>query len=261
MNRKPSVVFRLSALGCLVLLLLVGLTALAKKKMSAPKKLLVVTVTKGFRHTSIPTAEKVLQALGEGSGAFTVDYARTDEDLTAKMSAQALANYDGVVFASTTGDLPLPDRDAFLNWIRAGHAFIGVHAATDTFHNYAPYIEMINGEFKAHGPQLKVQTMNRDAKHPAMSGWGETRDVFDEIYTFKNFSPEKVHLLMSLDKNPNQKDPEYNQAGLFPLAWTREYGKGRVFYTALGHREDVLESDYYKAHLLGGIQWALGQKK
>lgn len=261
MNRKPSFVFRLSALSCLALLLFVSATALAKKKAAAPKKLLVVTVTKGFRHTSIPTAEKVIQQLGEQSGAFTVDFARTDEDIAAKMTAQALANYDGVIFASTTGDLPLPDRDAFINWIKAGHAFIGVHAATDTFHNYAPFIEMINGEFKAHGPQLKVQTINRDPKHPAMKEWGATRDVYDEIYTFKNFTPEKVQLLMSLDKNPNQKDPQYNQAGLYPLAWTRLYGKGRLFYTALGHREDVLESDYYKAHLLGGIQWALGQKK
>lgn len=247
-------------LYCFVCLLCLSACAVSARQAAAPKKLLVVTVTKGFRHSSIPTAEKMLQQLGADSKLFTVDYARSDEELAAKMTTQALAAYDGVIFASTTGDLPLPDRDGFLNWIKAGHAFIGIHAAADTFHNYAPFIEMINGEFKAHGPQIKVLTLNRDAKHPAMKDWGASREVFDEIYVYKNHDPAKVDLLMWLDKNPNEKDPQFNQPGSFPLAWSRTYGKGRVFYTALGHREDVLEADYYKTHLLGGIKWALGTK-
>src|ERR1051325_7903840 len=81
---------------------------------AAPKKLLVVTVTKGFRHSSIPTAEKILAEIGERSGVYTVDYVRTDEDMAQKMTLAALKNYDGVVFANTTGgkgqqggDLPL----------------------------------------------------------------------------------------------------------------------------------------------------------
>ncbi|MEJ7713639.1 MAG: ThuA domain-containing protein [Pyrinomonadaceae bacterium] len=148
-----------------------------------------------------------------------------------------------------------------MNWIKAGHAFIGVHAAADTFHGYPAFIEMINGEFKAHGPQIKVLTLNRDAKHPAMKSWGATREVFDEIYVYKNHDPSRVDLLMCLDKNPNEKDPQFNQPGSYPLAWSRSYGKGRVFYTALGHREDVLEADYFKTHLLGGIEWALGIRK
>src|SRR2546428_265130 len=82
---------------------------------SSPKKLLVVTVTKGYRHQSIPTAERLLERLGSESSAYTVDFARTDADLATKMTPAALAGYDGVAFASTTGDLPLPDRDAFLS--------------------------------------------------------------------------------------------------------------------------------------------------
>ncbi len=226
-----------------------------------PKKLLVVTVTKGFRHQSIPTAEKVLQALGEQSRDFTVDYVHTDEEMATKMTPAALKEYDGVVFASTTGDLPLPDREGFLDWIRAGHAFIGIHAATDTFHNYPPYIEMINGEFKTHGPQVSVDCITEDAKHPATKGLPNPKTVFDEIYVLKNFDRNKVHMLLSLDKNPDKKDPNYNKPEYHPIAWTRMYGKGRVFYTALGHREDVLEADWYKQHLLGGIRWSLNQAK
>src|SRR5881409_1706977 len=103
---------------------------------AAPKKLLVVTVTKGFRHSSIPTAEKVLGELAEKSGAFTVDYVRNDEDMAQKMTTAALKNYDGVIFANTTGELPLPDKDAFIEWIKSGKAFIGMHSASDTFHPY-----------------------------------------------------------------------------------------------------------------------------
>src|SRR5437867_1141102 len=80
-----------------------------------PKKMLVVTVTKGFRHSSIATAEKVLGELGSKSGAFTVDYVRNDEEMKEKMTAAALKQYDGVIFANTTGDLPLPDKQAFLD--------------------------------------------------------------------------------------------------------------------------------------------------
>lgn len=220
------------------------------------KKLLVVTVTKGFRHSSIPTVERILQQLGEQSRSYTVDYARTDEELAAKTTAQALASYDGVVFASTTGELPLADRDAFLNWIKAGHAFVGIHAAADTFHKFPPFIEMIGGEFKTHGPQSTVQCLIEDAAHPATKSLGKSFSVHDEIYQFKNFNQANVRTLLALDKHPNTSEPGY-----YPIAWGRMYGKGRVFYTALGHREDVLQAEWYGRHLLGGMQWALGEAK
>ncbi|MEK7724925.1 MAG: ThuA domain-containing protein [Acidobacteriota bacterium] len=223
-----------------------------------PNKLLVVTVTKGYKHQSIPVLEKVIEDLGKINNKYTVDFARTDKDLAMKMNAAGLQDYDGVVFASTTGDLPLPDKEAFLKWIKAGNAFIGIHSATDTFHNFQPFIEMIGGEFSAHGPQLKVSLISQDIKHPATKHLSKTTELFDEIYVFKSFVRENVQVLLSLDKNPNQKDKEdFNKPGFYPIAWCRRYGKGRVFYTALGHREDVIESEIFKKHLLGGINWSL----
>src|SRR6266700_8165267 len=184
---------------------------------AAPKKLLVVTVTKGFRHSSIPTAEKILAELGEKSGAFTVDYVRTDEEMAQKMTAAALKNYDGVIFANTTGgkgqkggDLPLPDKQAFLDWIKSGKAFIGMHSATDTFRGYTPldpYVEMIGAEFQTHHDQAEVDCINQDPKHPACRDLGPTFHVKDEIYLLKNFERSKVHGLLRLDKHPNEKTP------------------------------------------------------
>src|SRR2546430_2507088 len=122
---------------------------------ATPKKVLVVTVTHGFRHSSIPTAEKVLGELAQKSGAFTVDYVRTDEEMAQKMTVAALKKYDGVIFANTTGNLPLPEKQAFLDWTKSGKGFIGMHSATDTFRGHKPldpYVEMIWGEFKHHDP-------------------------------------------------------------------------------------------------------------
>jgi uncharacterized protein len=246
-------------LSCLLIIILFGtlIDQVEAKSKNREKKILVVTVTKGFRHKSIPTAEKMIEELGKTSKAFSVDYVRTDEEMAAKMTPQALNSYDGVIFASTSGNLPLPDRDAFLNWIKAGHAFIGIHAASDTFGKgvYPSYIDMIGGEFDKHGPQVEVECVVEDRKHPATKSLGKSFKVFDEIYQFKNYERSKVHMLLSLDKHPNDKTPGY-----YPIAWCRMFGKGRVFYTALGHRDDVLQAEWFKAHLLGGIQWTLKSK-
>jgi uncharacterized protein len=260
----------------------------------APKKVLVVTTTKGFRHSSIPTAEKVIAELAADSKAFTVDYARVEpadpqfkgpdgkpdkqkvnaaieKVLAEKMSPEALKTYDGVIFANTTGDLPIPNKEAFLEWIKSGKAFVGMHAATDTFPNFPAYIEMIGGQFQWHGAQVEVDTINGEQECPMCRHLGDTWKVFDEIYLFKNFDPNRVHMLLSLDKHPNDKTP-----GQFPISWCRNYGKGRVFYTALGHREDVWDANTppnferknpaevakaYQAHILGGIKWTLGLEK
>src|SRR5438876_6107315 len=242
--------------------------------LAAQKKLLVVTVTKGFRHSSIATAEKVLGELSQKSGAFTLDYVRNDEEMAQKMTADALKTYDGVIFANTTGDLPLPDKQAFLDWIKSGKAFIGMHSATDTFRGHKPldpYVEMIGGEFQHHDKQAEVDCINQDPEHPACDHLGPTFHLKDEIYLLNGFERNKVHGLLTLDQHPNDKTP-----GDYPIAWCKEYGKGRVFYTSLGHREDVWTadtpadfkrenpkevSDVYQKHILGGIKWALGLEK
>ncbi len=111
-----------------------------------PKRVLVVSVTTGFRHSSISTAEKALGDLARTSGAFTVDYLEQPaggpdqfKQALLKLSPDSLKYYDGVIFCSTTGDLPIPDKAGFLDWIRQGHAFIGIHAASDTFHGWPEY--------------------------------------------------------------------------------------------------------------------------
>jgi uncharacterized protein len=282
--------------------LVAGLTGCQSPSSSrhTPRKLLVVTTTTGFRHTSIPTLEKVIAQLGKDSGAFTVDFvqqppgepaqrrgatpeaqqayagARTTflEALTnelQKLAPENLKKYDGVVFASTTGDLPIPDPQGLLDWIKAGHAFIGIHAASDTFHHWPGYLEMLGGEFDHHGAQLSVVCLNQDPQNPATAPlpkeWQITQE---EVYQFKNYDPAQVHDLLILDKKPQ---PPFTP-GHYPVSWCKNYGAGKIFYTSLGHREDIIDPDpnlaqrvnsveiskAYGAHILGGIEWALGLK-
>ena len=282
-------------------LALIPVVSLAFTLHAEPKKLLVVTTTTGFRHSSIPTLEKVLAQLGKDSGVFTVDLVQqppgkpanlkkdaTDEQKAAfkeaeakweitlkaelqKLSPANLKNYDGVVFASTTGDLPLPDKQGFLDWIKAGHAFIGIHAASDTFHGFPEFIAMLGGEFAHHGPQVSVDCLNQDSANPATAQLGQSWTIQqEEIYQFKNYDATKVHDLLIMDKHPEHKEI----AGHFPVSWCKSFGDGKVFYTSLGHREDIIDADptlkdrknspeiskAYQQHVLGGIEWALGLK-
>lgn len=244
---------------------------------AAPKKLLVVTTTTGFRHASIPNLEKVIAQLGKDSGSFTVDYVQqpkegeTMEGVLKKLSPESLKNYDGLVFASTTGDLPIPDRDGLVKWLKEGHAFIGIHSASDTFHGWPGFIEMLGGEFLTHGAQVGVECINCDAKHPANANLGATWKIaMEEIYEFKSYDKDKVNDLLFLNKHPQNK-----AAGHFPVSWSKSFGDGKVFYTSLGHREDIIDADpnlpgrvnpietseSYQQHILGGIEWALGIKK
>jgi type 1 glutamine amidotransferase len=256
---------------------------LTSANAAEPKKLLVVTTTAGYRHSSIPTLAKMLEDLGKQTGEFTVDlvlqptnrgpeFAAAMSNALLRLSPDNLKNYDGVVFASTTGELPIPDRQGFLDWIKAGHAFIGIHAASDTLHRWPGYIDMLGGEFDHHGAQLSVDCLNQDPQNPATAQLPKVWTIAqEEVYQFKNYDPTKVHELLILDKRPQAPATP----GHYPVAWTKDYGTGRVFYTSLGHREDLIDTDpnlpnrrndveaakLYQKHILGGIEWALKLKE
>jgi type 1 glutamine amidotransferase len=286
-------------IGKTALFTLMSFISISLHAAELPKRALVVTTTAGFRHSSIPTAEKILAELGKESGVFSVDYARLETGtaefkgtdgkpdkekinaglkavLAEKMSVAALRNYDLVIFANTTGNLPLPDPQALLDWIKEGHAFVGMHAATDTFPGFKPYIEMIGGHFRTHGPQVEVNVLNQDPTCPSCKHLGSSWTVFDEIYQLRDFDGSKVHRLLSLNElmlTPNDVKAKKATPGDYPVAWSKEYGKGRVFYTSLGHREDIWDPTWqdgdgkrmnspeiakqYQQHILGGIRWAL----
>ena len=224
---------------------------------STAKRLLVVTHTTGFRHASIATAEAVLTRLVSGSRLFTLTFCRTQSDVTQMLTAAGLANVDGVVFANTTGNLGIPDLPAFLSWIRGGGGFIGTHSASDTYHDAPDYIEMLGAEFDTHGNETTVDIRVEDRAHPAGAPLPNPFTIFDEIYEFRTNPRGRATILLSVDRHPNDGHPTAGQPGDYPLGWYHAYGSGRVFYTALGHRDEVWNDARFQQHLLGAIQWAV----
>ncbi|MDQ6801184.1 MAG: ThuA domain-containing protein [Acidobacteriota bacterium] len=217
----------------------------------AADQVIVVTVTEGFRHDSIPTAERVITDLAPRLG-FEVTFLREESDLDAGLSAAALSDVKAVMFVNTTGDLPVPARESLLAWIAGGGSFIGVHSASDTWHEWPQYIEMLGGEFDHHPDQTARTIFVDNALNPATATLPPSFVLFEEYYVFKNFERNRVTMLLSLRASPENSEP-----GLFPLAWTRNYGHGRVFYTALGHRTEVWTSEWFQQHVAGAIAWGL----
>jgi len=192
------------------------------------------------------------------------------EEALLALSPEALREkgIDGVVFLNTTGNLPLPDLDGLIDWVEEGNAFITVHAGTDTLKDETRYAEMTQGIFETHGPQVPATLHAGDMEHPANAGLGETWHLpREEIYLYRGHDRSKVRALWFMRHHPNNPEEE----GYFPISWCREVGSGRFFNTGIGHRADLWSLDpglprrinpvevaeQFRAHLLGGILWAL----
>jgi len=223
----------------------------------AKRKVLYLTHSAGFKHEVLPLSEQILKQIGERSGAFEV----TATQDCSVLSRDGLKPFDAVVFY-TTGELPISDaqKAAFLDFIRSGKGFVGIHSATDTFYKWPEYGELIGGYFDQHPWHQEVTINVEDQRHPATHHLERTFKITDEIYQFKDFSRSCAHVLLSLDATSvDLNKPAVHRTDKdFAVAWWRNYGKGRVFYTALGHRPEVWQDERFQQHLLGAVRWAMG---
>jgi type 1 glutamine amidotransferase len=252
------------------LLFALSLTLVAAAESEKPKeggyRILLVTQSQGFVHDSVnrkerplAPAEQAVTEIGIKSNLFRVD---CTQDVAKDFTKENLKNYD-IVFFYTTGDLPISDeaKDYFFKeWLKQkGHAFIGAHSAADTFHNYQPYWDMIGGTFNGHPWNAgdKVTITVHDKSHPASKPWGDEFEIQDEIYQFKNWQPEKVRVLMSLNMAKTGLKKPYH----VPILWVKNYGDGKAMHMSLGHNESVWNNETYRESLLGGIRWALNLEK
>lgn len=260
-------------------------------RASAPaKKLLFLTHTGLYKHTSLGPAERAVTELSKAGGfeVTTLEGYKQDADKLdlSFISADYLAQFDGVMMM-TNGNLPLNDsqKRALLDFVKGGKAFIGVHCAALTFYNYPEFGEMLGGYYRRSIRQNKIAILKiEDPTHPATRMLGASWPLVDEFYLFGTaawdasrpsenvdvlfgnhiplgFSRDRVHVLLSIDteRSDLKELPEVKRGGDYPQAWCRTYGKGRSFYTALGHRDDIWTNDpVFRAHIAGGIRWALG---
>jgi hypothetical protein len=170
--------------------------------------------------------------LGEHTGFFH----NVATDGCTALNGEELNKFDAIFFA-TSGELPISDKNKtdLINSIKSGKGFIGVHNATDTFQKFPAYGEMIGGYFNGHPWTQNVFVKVEDRTHPSTKHLPPFFKVKEEIYTYRDWSCNKTHTLVSLDNKSvdiskgNREDHDY------ALCWCHEYGHGRVFYAGFGH--------------------------
>jgi type 1 glutamine amidotransferase len=271
----------LAPLACLGLAIGLAFSASDAKK----PRILFFTKSSGYEHSVIswktgqPSyAEKVLLEIGSRQG-WDFEFSKDGS----KFSKDYLAQFDAVFFY-TTGNLleegtdkqpPMSaeGKQALFDFVKAGKGFIGTHSASDTFHtnnealkgpdrylNHGDkadsYVRFLGGEFIKHGAQQVAKNSVTDAKFPGFEKVGPAYAFQEEWYSLKDFAPD-IHVLSVIDA-PSMTGDEYKRPA-YPSTWARKEGDGRVWYTAMGHREDVWTNPTFQSILIGGIQWALGQ--
>jgi type 1 glutamine amidotransferase len=259
---------RAAVVGCLAVLVVAGCGSDSGQTNLGPaptvvtpgvaRRILVVTHTTGFRHTSIPTAEATLQQLGTQSGLYQTEFCRTQDDVTRLLTPAGLTRYGAVFFANTSGNLGIPDLHAFVSWVSNGHAFLGTHSASDTYHDGPEYLDMLGGEVATHGSIAEGSIRVDDPSDPSVAHLVPRFTIVDELYRITRISRSDVHMLLSIDRNPDDGVGAAGASVDLPIAWHKSVGTGRVFYTALGHREEVWQDQRFQQHLLGALRWALG---
>jgi type 1 glutamine amidotransferase len=234
-------------------------------------RVLVVSQTKGFEHDSVPNAMATIWEMGHKTGLYEATL-RTDTELITKHLSQErkmrntkdLNYFDALVFASTTGELDLTDQQKadMMSFIKEdGKGFVGVHAALDTNYTWPEYGEMIGGWFDQH-PWMTFEApiINEEPDFPAVRHFPKEFVKRDEIYQAKAWSRDKVNVLLRLDASKlDLNNPRvHRQDHDFAVAWAKMYGKGRVFYSTLGHTKEAWDDPDIQKMYFEAIKWVLG---
>ena len=238
---------------------------------SAPpfkKRILILGAAKGYEHDSITDAMATLWKLGRESGMWEA-YLRTDYEWITKKkmdrNTKNLNDFDALVFANSTGEMDLDDQQKqdLLSFVHDdGKGFVGVHAALDSNYKWPEYAEMIGGWFDQHPwNTFDAPIILEDSSFPATRHFPHAFMKRDEIYQAKQWSRDKVNVLMRLDeKKLNYEDnPRIHRADRdFAIAWSKMYGKGRVFYSTLGHTAESWNDPDIQKMYFESIKWVLG---
>ncbi|QDT52611.1 Trehalose utilization [Caulifigura coniformis] len=257
-------------LTAIALCLIAALPVIGQEKPQ-PSRMLFVTQSAGFKHGSVnrkdatlAPAEVSMKTLGEQTSLFTVD---CTQDCAADFTKENLKKYDIVAFY-TTLDLPIAD-DAknyfFGEWIyEKGHGVLGFHSAGDTFHNYAPYWDLMGGVFIGHpwNAGTKVTLTNHEPNHPLVASFGPEFSLKEEIYMYRRWQPEKCRVLLSLDyaKSPLNGGKINTQYGAHvPVCWIKTMGEGKLYYNNLGHNESSWANKQYLDSITAAVKWMRGE--
>lgn len=213
---------------------------------------MVFSKTEGFRHDCIEIGIESIQKLGKQNG-FKVDMTEDSDVLIS-----SLKKYDAIIFFNTTGDI-LTDsqQEKFENYIKKGGGFVGIHSAADTEYDWPWYGKLVGAYFLSHPKQQQASIKVVNTNHSSTFFLGKVWSKFDEWYNYKDINTD-INILMKLDEKSYKggKNGENH-----PIAWFHEYDGGQVFYTGLGHTKESYQDEKFLKHILGGINYAMGNSK
>ncbi len=243
------------------------------------RRVLMFTRSAGYEHKAIHRSDR---ALGPAEKIFIELGKQHNLEVVAtkdgRIFDESLDQFDAFLFY-TTGDLtqekkgeqPPMSADGkkkFLDAVAGGKGFVATHSGADTFHSPGhgearyenqdeldPYIAMLGGEFISHGPQQKARMVTASPNFSGAKDLGDGFTINDEWYSLKNFADD-LHVVLVQDTQGMQ-GRDY-QRPPYPATWARPHGDGHVFYTSMGHREDVWTSPVFQQVLLGGLRWTTG---
>ena len=278
---KDSLLMKLFNLTTALALSLAGLASspvLAKD----PPRVLFISKSSGFEHSSITRTagrashvDTVLEKI-----AATNNFGLVSTKDASLITAAELANLEAVVLY-TTGDLtqagtkqglfggdgetPMKAEGVadLIAWVENGGALLGFHPAADTFHDPSgapsPYIRLLGGEFLTHGREFAGKLRVVDSDHPTMAHIPQDWTMMDEWYAFKNMNVDRVHVLALLDTSSDPYGQEAYKRDPYPVIWCASVGKGRVFYNAMGHREETWDDPKFQQAFVDALYWAVGK--
>ncbi len=239
----------------------------------APKyHILVVGDTKGYHHGSTSDGLAMFWNLGKETGAWDTEI-KTDFSWITKKNpgseAHSLPFFHAVVFVNTTGDWGLSDEQKadLLSYVHEdGRGIVLAHAAIDANYKWPEFAEMAGGWFNAHPwGTFDAPVIVEDPTFPAMQHLPRRLQFFDEMYSAKAWSRDKVNVLMRMDESKlNYVNPQYGLKSVREdkdeaIAWAKMYGKGRVFYTSLGHTKEAWDDPMVRKIYLEGVKWVMGR--
>lgn len=217
----------------------------------------------GYVHDNIPNSIEAIKALGKKHG-FTVD---ASED-PAVFTDDNLKKYDAVVFSNTNNNVFDTDSQkvAFMRYIQSGGGFVGIHSASGTERQWEWFKQLLGGTFHWHEPYQKFDVKIIDKDHPSLAHLPELWEKEDECYYLKemnvNLTVLAVNDLSTLEVQGKKKRQRPNIFGnVFPAVWCQEFDGGRQWYTSLGHNKEDYKKPDFRKHILGGIQWVIGDQK
>jgi len=251
-------------------------------KPKEKRKILVFSITNGYRHKSIGIGKVMMRLMGEKTGAFE---AVISDDLE-NFEPENINDFAAICFLNTTMEVFSPHKKklakmsdeqkkaasgreerlkkSLMNYIKSGKGFIGIHAATDTFYKWPEYGVMIGGYFDGHpwraGTPVSIKVEDGQSEHACCSHLdGKNLNFKEEIYQFKApYDSKKVHMLLRLDPEQTDISKGKRDDEDYGVSWLKYHGKGRVFYSSLGHNNHIYENAKVLQHFLSGMQWALG---